>query len=381
MQLFHSLKSLKLPILIILLLQLSFVLTAAFMHDFNSIFITVLSLWTIFNISLTLYFTKKLREEQQKSVKHEKLVNRYKRISNYFESILQDSSDIIFSLDCDGYILKFANGAQFHLGYSQEEIVGKPFKTLLSGSQKVSTMLNKVISEGRVENKELQMKTKNDKTISVVMSLSVMRNESTKIIGMVATAKDITARKKLEAELIEKNVLLKKLAITDNLTNLYNVRHFHDQIKRELKRLKRAPQRKLSLIMVDIDHFKELNDSEGHQMGDQVLRSLGKVIEVCIRRDIDTAYRYGGDEFVIILPDTTVEQARVVALRIQHQFGAFRFGNTSLSIGIAAAKPGEDEELLVKRADSAMYISKKNGKAKITLASDHFSEASAPVHP
>ena len=99
--------------------------------------------------------------------------------------------------------------------------------------------------------------------------MSEMKNDKNQIIGLVVTAKDITERKRLEMELLKKNELLGKLAVTDNLTGLYNSRYFYEQIKRELTRLKRNPGRKLTLVMIDVDHFKQLNDSEGHQMGDQ----------------------------------------------------------------------------------------------------------------
>jgi diguanylate cyclase (GGDEF)-like protein len=124
----------------------------------------------------------------------------------------------------------------------------------------------------------------------------------------------------------------------------------------------------LTIIILDIDYFKQLNDTEGHQMGDHTLRSLSNVIRVCIRKDIDTAYRYGGDEFILLLPDTDKHQARVVTDRIQKQYGAFRFGTTSLSMGIAEALTGEDDTWLIRRADEALYASKRDGRARITVA-------------
>ena len=166
---------------------------------------------------------------------------------------------------------------------------------------------------------------------------------------------------------MKKNELLSKLAITDSLTELYNVRYFYEQLIKEINRIKRTPDRKLSLMLMDIDHFKELNDTEGHQMGDSVLKALGQVIKACIRKDIDSGYRYGGDEFAVILPDTDKLHARVVADRIQKQFGAFKFGRVSLSIGIAEAKAGETEKVLVKRVDECMYRSKREGGALIII--------------
>jgi diguanylate cyclase (GGDEF)-like protein/PAS domain S-box-containing protein len=281
---------------------------------------------------------------------------------------MQDSTDIIFSVDIDGFILKFNKGAQIHFGYSQEEIVGKPLTYLFVNDTDERKILSTVLLSGKSVNEEIPMKTKSGNVILLNLSMSEMKNDNNQIIGLVVTAKDITEKKKLEMELVKKNELLSKLAITDSLTELYNSRHFHDQVKRELSRLRRNPGRKLSLILLDIDHFKQLNDTEGHQMGDHVLRSLGQVIKVCIRKDVDSGFRYGGDEFVIMLPDTDKEQARIAAERIQKQFSAFKFGNTSLSMGIAEAAADEDDKSLIKRADEAMYRSKKEGRSRLTLA-------------
>jgi diguanylate cyclase (GGDEF)-like protein/PAS domain S-box-containing protein len=290
-----------------------------------------------------------------------------KRI-DYLESILQDSTDIIFTVDTDGFVLKFNKGSEMHFGYSQTEIVGKPLAQLFVNEADERKILGNVLLNGKATNEETPMKTMDGDVVLLNLSMSEMKNERGEIIGLVVTAKDITEMKKLELELRKKNELLGRLAITDTLTDLYNVRHFYDQVKREIRRLRRNPDRKLSLIMIDIDHFKELNDTEGHQVGDQVLRSLAQVVKVCIRKDVDSGFRYGGDELVVVLPDTDKLQARNAAERIQKQFGAFKFGRTSLSIGITEARADEDEKKLVKRADEAMYQSKRLGKARITIA-------------
>lgn len=314
-----------------------------------------------------LYLKNTLHNLSQRLSKAQLLTRRFQNISKYFESIMQDSTDIIFSVDIDGFILKFNKGSQIHFGYSQEEIVGKPLAFLFVNDTDERKILSTVLLSGKSVNEEIPMKTKSGNVILLNLSMSEMKNDNNQIIGLVVTAKDITEKKKLEMELVKKNEMLGKLAITDSLTELYNSRHFHDQIKRELSRLRRNPGRKLSLILLDIDHFKQLNDTEGHQMGDHVLRSLGQVIKVCIRKDVDSGYRYGGDEFVIILPDTDKAQAKVAAERIQKQFGAFKFGNTGLSMGITEAFSDEDEQNFIKRADEAMYTSKKEGRSRLTL--------------
>ncbi|MBD3319543.1 MAG: diguanylate cyclase [Chitinivibrionales bacterium] len=292
---------------------------------------------------------------------------RYQNIAKYFESILQDSTDIIFTIDAEGLLLKFNKGSQIHFGYTQEEIVGKPFRILFVNEAGERKIMDAVLRSGKSVNEEIPMKTKEGEIIHLNLSISEMKDEGGQIIGMVVTAKDITEKKKLELELVKKNEMLERLAITDSLTDLYNTRYFYGQIKKELARFRRNPDRPLSLMMLDIDHFKQFNDTAGHQAGDEVLKSLARVITVCIRKDIDTGYRYGGDEFVVLLPDTDKHQAEVAAKRICGQFGSFKFGKTSLSVGIAQAAPEEDEVSLVKRADEAMYRSKNAGRARISF--------------
>ncbi len=319
-------------------------------------------------VLFTRWLRNRVREYAEKISKSKTIAGRFQNIAKYFESILQDSTDIIFTVDTEGFILKFNKGAEMHFGFSQEEIVGKPLTHLFVNEADKRKVLDGVLLTGKTVNEEIPLKTKSGGIILVNLSMSEMKNDKNQIIGLVVTAKDITERKRLEMELLKKNELLSKLAVTDNLTGLYNSRYFYEQIKRELTRLKRNPGRKLTLVMIDVDHFKQLNDSEGHQMGDHTLKSLANVIKVCIRKDVDTAYRYGGDEFILILPDTDKEQARIVMDRIQKQFGAFKFGTTSLSIGIAEAQPDEENQLLIRRADDALYTSKREGRARITVA-------------
>lgn len=303
-----------------------------------------------------------------KMMEKESLLKRLvqKKVS-YLENIIQNSSDIIFTIDFNSYILKFNRGAEYQFGYSQEEVLGKPMAQLFRDSAEIDGLIKNVEQKGSVINEEFAMKSKNGDIKLLKLSISKMNYENININGFVVTATDITEMKNLEQELRKKNDQLELLAITDSLTDLYNVRHFYNQIKRELKRYARNPEHKLSLVLIDIDHFKELNDSEGHQMGDHVLASLAQVIKVCIRQDVDSGFRYGGDEFVIILPYTDKDQADVVARRIQKQFGAFKFGKTSLSIGITEAHINDNEETIVKRADDAMYKAKRSGKACIVF--------------
>ena len=330
-------------------------------------FVIVLAAATLWSCLIIIWLRGHVHGYAEKISKGKLIARRFQNIAKYFESILQDSTDIIFTLDTEGYILKFNRGAQMHFAYTQEEIVGKPLSHLFVNETDKRKILSSVLLTGKTINEEIPMKTKSGGILLVNLSMSEMKNDNNQIIGLVVTAKDITEKKRLEMELLKKNELLGKLAITDSLTGLYNSRHFHEQIKRELLRIKRNPDRKLTLVMLDIDHFKQLNDTEGHQMGDHTLKSLANVIKVCIRKDIDTAYRYGGDEFILLLPDTDKQQARVVTDRIQKQYGAFKFGITSLSMGIAEALPDENDQSLLRRADEALYTSKREGRNRITV--------------
>ncbi len=167
----------------------------------------------------------------------------------------------------------------------------------------------------------------------------------------------------------ERNEILEEfkiLSITDHLTQLYNSRHFHYQLQSEITRHNRY-QRPLSLLMLDIDHFKRFNDIYGHMEGDRILSSIGKAISAVLRTP-DTAYRYGGEEFTVILPETDIESAMKAASRIKTvvESDVLRHNEfdvpITLSIGVTEYSFGESTTEFMKRADKAMYISKRQGR-------------------
>lgn len=169
---------------------------------------------------------------------------------------------------------------------------------------------------------------------------------------------------------------LQELSITDELTRLYNSRHFYTRIEKEVERFHRY-QHPLSLLLLDIDHFKDYNDTFGHLEGDRVLMRMGAIIKNSLRA-MDSGYRYGGEEFTILLPETDTGEALVVGNRIQEALAAetFRPGNSTqavaitVSVGITAYLKEESITAFVQRADMAMYCSKKNGRNRITTLLD-----------
>ena len=166
------------------------------------------------------------------------------------------------------------------------------------------------------------------------------------------------------ASLYEKSYIhskkMEELSITDSLTGLYNRRHFYRRIKEEIARANRQ-KHPVSLLIVDLDNLKEYNDELGHLKGDEALKGVAQAVTACIRQDVDSGYRYGGDEFAVILPYSDEVRAAGVAERIRRTYEDFSFPNTSLSIGLTQLRFGESIDDLVNRADSAMYVAKHSG--------------------
>jgi diguanylate cyclase (GGDEF)-like protein len=181
---------------------------------------------------------------------------------------------------------------------------------------------------------------------------------------------EMIRRREMERQLLKSEKLFKSLSITDDLTQLYNSRYFYKRLKEEINKLIRHKQ-PLSLLLIDIDDFKKINDRYGHLQGDNFLKKAGSVIQNCLRKT-DSAYRYGGEEFTIILPGTGIEAAINVAKRIRKGFVAQDFSSItnetlhmSVSIGACQLKPEEDMAAFVKRTDDALYRAKRNGKNRV----------------
>ena len=190
------------------------------------------------------------------------------------------------------------------------------------------------------------------------------------IVGAIANAQLYAGLKKTEQELKESEQRYRELSIVDDLTQLYNSRHFYVQLKIELDRSNRYGQ-PLTLLLLDLDDFKAFNDAYGHVEGDQVLRRLGQVVKRCLR-ETDFAYRYGGEEFTILLPMTTIADGAVTAERIRTEFKKEHFSpapgqdvTVTVSIGLAQYKSQEEMKAFVHRADQLMYQGKKNGKDRV----------------
>ncbi len=180
-----------------------------------------------------------------------------------------------------------------------------------------------------------------------------VKNSSNELINIVGFIEDITKRKTIEDE-------LKKLSITDSLTCLYNQRYFYKKGHEEFDRAGRRSY-PLSVMILDLDDFKNYNDTHGHLAGDSVLRDVGEVIKSSIKKDVDSAFRYGGDEFAVILPYATPIESLLVSRRIRENL-RMRIEDIGISIGTASRGQATSFEEMVDAADKDMYSNKGSKK-------------------
>jgi len=156
-----------------------------------------------------------------------------------------------------------------------------------------------------------------------------------------------------------------QLVVLDGLTGLYNRRYFNELMTLEFSKLNRS-QDALSLLMIDIDNFKKYNDTNGHPAGDKLLKDTAQVFGSVVR-DVDSVCRYGGEEFAVLLPQASKEEAALVAERLRAQVNLYLGATVSIGIGSAPAD-AQEAQALIDKADAALYQAKQTGKNKFCLA-------------
>jgi len=176
-----------------------------------------------------------------------------------------------------------------------------------------------------------------------------------------------------------------QMATTDGLTGLFNHRYFQERLSERIDEARRHPTRH-SLVLVDIDHFKKVNDSYGHPIGDKVLKVMSRLLKENVRT-IDLAARYGGEEFVLVLANTRLEGAKKLADRIRKQASKLKFdadGKTfkvTISMGVATfPDDARNKQALIEHSDQALYHAKENGRNRVVCYAD-MKEADSPSPP
>jgi diguanylate cyclase (GGDEF)-like protein len=181
---------------------------------------------------------------------------------------------------------------------------------------------------------------------------------------------DMVARlKDGQAELRNKNEELARLSITDSLTGLFNRRHLMEAINVEASRSRRN-ERPFAILMIDVDAFKEYNDTHGHQAGDEVLVQIASILQE-VTRDVDTVSRYGGEEFLLLLPETNQNAAIDVAERIREQLKSHAVDGEAVTVSIGVAEfpiDGDGPSKVIAAADAALYRAKREGRDVVVRA-------------
>ena len=194
----------------------------------------------------------------------------------------------------------------------------------------------------------------------------------------VSTLKERLDASQSEIEKLKQELTrVREEAMIDGLTGLMNRRAFDERIEAALAQPgDRTPA--LCLVMIDIDHFKRINDTFGHVFGDRVLRTIGQLLKATVKGQ-DTVARYGGEEFAVLLPETPLAGARIVGERVRESVADSRIrrlnseesiGSITISLGVARYREGDSSATFIERADSALYLSKAGGRNRLTLADE-----------
>ena len=295
-----------------------------------------------------------------------KKITKQNQVLTEYVSLIDEN--IITSIgNRDDTIVEVSSAFAKTCGYSKEELIGKPFSMLRHEStpkEKYEDVL-KVINSGQIWKGELRHQGKGGYDYWTKSTICPIVNESDESTIFTAIHQDITDRKNLE-----------KISITDELTGLYNRRHFNAIIDRELNRSQRSG-RTLSFAMMDVDHFKQYNDHYGHQKGDIALRTIGQTLEQMLERGSDYCFRLGGEEFGAIFIDLTPTQGLEFAekirttienLGVDHQWSDVAPVIT-ISMGLLSVTPGPGVTVdeIYKMADEALYSAKAEGRNRVVF--------------
>jgi diguanylate cyclase (GGDEF)-like protein/PAS domain S-box-containing protein len=273
----------------------------------------------------------------------------------------------IYTVTLDGIIDEWNQSLQRFGGWEAADVQGKHIGRFFpggdSGSAEPTALLAEAQRIGSVETESWRLKRDGSRLWGNTV-ITAMPDETGAVRGFVVVTRDMTERKRMEDE-------LEKLSVTDPLTGTFNRRYGYERLTAEFGRRARTGE-SFAILMLDIDHFKLLNDRFGHEAGDAVLCAVVQVCRTTVR-SVDMVARWGGEEFVILLPETDAAAAVAMAERLCAMIGALRIPLGSgenlactVSIGVAGVQ-NDDPNGLLRRADEALYAAKSGGRNRVVL--------------
>ena len=277
-------------------------------------------------------------------------------------AIVETTADAILTKDVHGVIRTWNRGAEKLYGYRAADVVGRHVDLLHPWDHKESIKILSSVAVGQtVRGMETVHRTQSGDLVDVSLTVSPLVGAHGEHLGASVIARDIGERRLLEEQ-------LRRQALFDGLTGLPNRRLLGDRLGQALADATRSA-RPVAVLFLDLDRFKEVNDTQGHLVGDRLLVEVSRRIRAVVR-PADTVARLGGDEFVIVCQDTDLRAAERVALRITGVLGkpveiGGRSHTVTASIGAVSSPPREpDAEALLQRADAAMYEAKARGRSR-----------------
>ncbi|MCK9387388.1 MAG: diguanylate cyclase [Sulfuritalea sp.] len=290
------------------------------------------------------------------------------------QTLVDTALDAVVMIDADGIITDWNPQASRMFGWSREKIMGQPIATTIippryrdSHAHGMNHFL--ASGEGPFINKMVETAAlhREGHEFPVELAIAAVMTEGKPEFS--AFIRDITERKRAEAE-------LREMATTDFLTGLANRRHFMARMTGEMARLQRLDNPHAAVLMLDLDHFKHVNDAHGHAAGDAMLKHFAALMRDELRK-IDSVGRIGGEEFAIILPGANLDEAGVFAERLRQKVATTPLTldgqviSITVSIGIAAMRATDaNADTALIRADEALYRAKENGRNRVELETD-----------
>jgi len=294
--------------------------------------------------------------------------------SSFYEKLLDNMQDGVYFVNRDRKITYWNEGAEGLAGYGAAEAVGKRcFDNFLvhvdeAGRPMCTTgcPLSHVMLDGQPRTAEFYLRHKEGHRVPVSVRVLPMRNREGKIVGAVEVFGDSTAKKKVENRVVE----LEQLAFRDPLTGLPNRRHIELKVEQGLQEHQRLG-RLYGLLMLDVDRFKKVNDTHGHDVGDALLKAVGETMVQGLRTN-DIVGRWGGEEFLVLMPDVNAiglgdlaERCRVLIAQSSVATGS-SWVSVTASIGATVLSHLDTAESAIRRADELMYQSKRSGGDRTT---------------